>query len=1171
MKESAHRGRRAAGATGRSIRLVRAPGTRAAEAQLLEEIGARSAALRTAPEDLARFIYLVVPSNSLRLHLGARLVREHGAQAGVRIVTLRMLAHELLRRGKRRVRDGSALLPILARRLASEMPVLHSTLSEMQDGYGAILAPLNDLLDAGFDPEQHLQPLLDAIAKRNLGRAGERASAVVHVAAALQREFGERGLLGRAGLFREALAAFKAQPDLLPGRGLWVYGYADITGTQGDLLCALLEATRGCIILNAPPDPADPSRIDAGAAFLTRLQNRVLQLADVEVQDRTGDEALRSKDAPAEGPSRRELLPAEPTLLQAPGIQAEVRETAERIARMLEEEPELADEEIGVVVRDLALYLDALRAQFDRVGVAYSGAPGRAVIAGPGIRPVQALLDLLDSRNPPSVDRWLDAEAELAPGLSGDLRLAFHAMGKRTLEQVADIKVSPRGYPLPVRRGVDEQEGEGGSRAPRRRLAADDLERACGSVRAALEVLGERPGRAPLAEHLAWLNNFVVRALGWRKEDESKRAFDAKLRALLEELEGGNVLAGEEFLVLLGRGLRSLGFEPLGADHGRGAGGGVRVLSAIEARGHSFRRLFVLGMNRGVFPRGIGEDPLLPDLLRTQLESVLPDIPIKRRSHDEERHLFAELCSSSPDLTLSYTWVSDDGKEQTPSPFIERLRLVRGQEEIPRTPEWMHERARPLPPDELLALLGASAKPQHRVLLFEAALAAGHDDLVRASPARRADAPPAASSGSSDSSSSADSAACPRPPSPGAWAAGRVAAALAVGGGLRGRELGAHFGLFGAGAVPSAAPPVSHLEQIARCPWRAFLQRELRLAPLPDTPLELPTLSPLLIGNLVHRVLERVVQEVGGRSAERIDINAPPHDIPLPGPGALETMLLEVAKELLEEEGISIPGFAYMLARLGADMVMQVLDEDFRGGVLTGVLGAELHGELEVDVAPGERFSMTFRADRVDRVPGGLLLTDYKTGKPVFGETKKQETRNRKFLDGIRQGSWLQAAAYAESAAPFAHGRYLFVGPKLESAVQISTEHLEAEETRKSREKEAGEGRKAKGRKAAEDRKSGGGFREVFRESAAHLARIRKQGAFVPRLVNAEGDVYEACARCDLQSACNQGDVGARRRLHDWLERRAALLAEKDPERAQPIDPVELALLRVMRPGDGDA
>ncbi len=1143
MKQSAQQGRRAAGAeAGRSIRLVRAAGARAAEALLLEEIGARSAELRTTPEALARFVYLVVPSNSLRLHLGARLVREHGAQAGVRIVTLRMLAHELLRRCDRRVRDGSALLPILARRLASEAPALHSTLGEMQDGYGAILAPLNDLLDAGFDAEQHLQPLLDAIESRKLGRTGERAAAVVNVAAALQREFGERGFLGRAGLFRDALAAFEARPELLPQRGFWAYGYADITGTQGDLLCALLDATRGCIILNAPPDPADATRIDAGAAFLTRLQNRVMQLDDVEVQDHAGAPPRRRIGALAPEPQHG----AEPTLLQAPGIQAEVRETAERIARMLEEEPELQDEEIGVVVRDLAPYLGALRAQFDRVGVAYSGAPGRAVIAGPGIRPVQALLDLLDLKSPPSVDRWLDAEAELAPGLSGDLRLAFHAMGKRTLEQAAEINASPRGYPLPVRRGVDEAEGEGGSRAPRRWLQADVLERACTRMRTALEVLAERPGRAPLTEHLAWLNRFVLHALGRREEDEIKRAFDAKLRALLEEIAGSDILSGEEFLTLLGRSLRSLGFEPLGANHGRGVGGGVRVLSAIEARGHSFRRLFVLGMNRGVFPRNIGEDPLLPDLLRAQLESVLPDIPIKHRSHDEERHLFAELCSSSPELTLSYTWVSDDGKEQTPSPFVERLRLVRGQDEIPRAPEWMSERARPLPPDEVLALLGASAKPQHRAPLFEAALAAGGADLLRASPPRRAEAPPTGRAGRAEHAERGP--AHPFEPAPADWAAGRVAAALALDGGGRGGELGAHFGLFGAGAVHSAAPPVSHLEQIARCPWRAFLQRELRLAPLPDTPLELPTLSPLLIGNLVHRVLERVVQKAGGRTGDVIDVKARGSDIPIPESGALVPMMLEVARELLEEEGISIPGFETMLGRLGRELVKQILAEDGKDGVLPGVLGAELRGELTVE-AEGERFPMTFRADRVDRRWLGLVLTDYKTGKPVFGEAKKPETRSRKFLEGIQQGTWLQAAAYAESAAPFSRGRYLFVGAKLENALQISTDDLEAEE----------------------DLKNKGRFRTTFRDSAARLALIRREGAFVPRLVNADGDVYEACAHCELQSACNQGDVGARKRLDEWLEQRAPLLTKKDPEGRVRLDPVELALLHVMRPGEGDA
>ena len=76
---------------------------------------------------------------------------------------------------------------------------------------------------------------------------------------------------------------------------------------------------------------------------------------------------------------------------------------------------------------------------------------------------------------------------------------------------------------------------------------------------------------------------------------------------------------GKQIAHLLARNLTSAGALPLG-----GAGGGVQVLSVMEARARTFDHLFVLGMNRDVFPRSIREDPLLGDSLRRSLADMLP-------------------------------------------------------------------------------------------------------------------------------------------------------------------------------------------------------------------------------------------------------------------------------------------------------------------------------------------------------------------------------------------------------------------------------------------------------------------------------------------------------------------------------------------------------------------
>src|SRR5262249_35070485 len=82
-----------------------------------------------------------------------------------------------------------------------------------------------------------------------------------------------------------------------------------------------------------------------------------------------------------------------------------------------------------------------------------------------------------------------------------------------------------------------------------------------------------------------------------------------------------------EMALLLERALEAAEPPRLG-----GEGAGVQVLSATHARGCTFEHLFVLGMNRDVFPRGFAEDALMPDTLRRRLRDVLPEMPVKERA-----------------------------------------------------------------------------------------------------------------------------------------------------------------------------------------------------------------------------------------------------------------------------------------------------------------------------------------------------------------------------------------------------------------------------------------------------------------------------------------------------------------------------------------------------------
>jgi hypothetical protein len=174
--------------------------------------------------------------------------------------------------------------------------------------------------------------------------------------------------------------------------------------------------------------------------------------------------------------------------------------------------------------------------------------------------------------------------------------------------------------------------------------------------------------------------------------------------------------------------------------------------------------------------------------------------------------------------------------------------------------------------------------------------------------------------------------------------------------------------------------------------------------------------------------------------------------------------------------------------------------------VLHGVLGSEVHGELEVRDARGRQRRVRFRADRSD---AGLRLTDYKGGKDPSDGQKTEASRRKKLLEGVAAGTWLQAAAYAFADPGVALGRYFFAKPELpEDAAELSVAHDDPE------------------------------VREAFAGSVAALLGAFDLGSFVPRLVTPDGvREPQTCEWCAVSQACVRGDSAARRRLLRFVER----------------------------------
>jgi superfamily I DNA/RNA helicase len=1029
--------------------VVVAHGARAVEELLLRQL---EEMLPTSPEELLHPVRVVVPSRSLRLHLSQTLVRRFGAVAGILVQTLHRVACEIVERAHERPPRGRGAFHLLVRKVAGDEALLRDALEDLEDGYGSVAATVRDLLDAGFEPAHEdatLEKLDDLRAGPVAGPVLERAQAVVRVAARVCRASDELGVGSSAALLRRAAELLAQDPDgLLPSRMIVVHGFADATGLAVDLIQALMRHCRARVLLDRPPDAAKPTVEDLGASFSDRFRDRLAGVAPV----------LESEAGFGRAP-RLELV-------AAPDREAEVRVVTERIRRLLISGTR--PEAVAVVARDLQTYSSTLRCHFDRLGVPCSGVGTR--VAAPLAVRCRALVALLASGGQTPVEQWLQA---LAPsGLSGDVLTGLRSLGLGLLADVARLEVADlNDVPIPVlvgwRDGRGDADDEG--RARRRRLPREELELWWRRARAAVEVFDTWPATATAEAHL----NHSLELLESMAWDEKPLWLDTVRRALAEEAAdqpAGWDLERPEWVLLARRRLEGEGRVPLG-----GQGGGVQLLTVTEARARTFGALFVLGLNRDVFPRVIREDALLPDTVRTRLVEVLDDMPVKERGWDEERYLLAQLLSAAEEVVLSWHR-SAGGKEVAPSPVLSRLRTVDSVsiEDVPAAWATGDDRGGVRPAFEHSVLTGLTGDRKRWDGTLARALSEGRQRCgvaMSASTAQRV-----------------------------ARARRELLEELDP---VRPcHDLGPLTGCIG--SIADKDPrrrrlAVTLLEGMARCPWQVLVSRLLGVGRAPDPLFELPTADPLLVGSVVHQVLETVVVRViesGGDVAEAIERG--PAEVPWPAVAELEGMIEEAARDVARREGLGHVGIDRVLVELVWPYLEMARRADWPAGVAPQVLGSEVWGTAHVEDA---RVDLVFRADRVDRDQDGLLFTDYKTGKPMS---------QKGLLKSVARGTSLQAAAYCAGArGEPSRGRYLYLKPDPESpqeaGAEIAIDSSQAEPARH------------------------------FAEAVAVLMEAWRRGAFVPRLTEWEKD-REApwCRYCEVEEACLRGDSGFRRRLLQW-------------------------------------
>lgn len=966
-------------------RIFTAHGPQQAEALLLKNVLADVRLSAAKPQLLAKPLLVVVPSSELRLSLILRLAAA-GATLGVEVQTLHSVALQLHRNAGNDTTSRSLLSEVLARRAIEQQPGLCSSFQPLADGLGLVASTVRDLLSSGWAADAGVAAGVESGAGAMEGPsvgAGAGAGAVsTQTEETLAAASQTAKLMQLHGVRRPGdLQAQAAQlvNEHLHARAVWVHGFADVTGQSKTLIQALWNWGAN-LIVDLPPDPAFDGE-DRGGRFARRFVRKIcnVELGEVNIPP---TEVKRN-------------------FFHTSGTADEVREVVHRIRVLLADSHsnshsnssgrcnKNSPERIGVVVRNFATYAADVRYWFEELGVPFRSGSAPAG-SFPDNRRMQAAIEVLQRGAEASVDRWLDALSRSAKGQTlaskaEDFRIAMRTLGVAHLQQAAKLQAAKIAgdsgiYRLPVRTKVSEESAEvevgaeqetRSIRSKTRYLTIAQLTLDIGLLQQTLERQQAWPCQAPLAEHAEYARLAFEKDFGWRANDDW-----VHLLTSLAELDGPEQeYSREEFMVLLSRSAKDFGGENAEAN-----AGGVAILDFTQARARTFDHLFILGLNRGVVPRSINDDSVLPDSQRAKLQFLLPDLQQKSQAHDEERYLFAQLCASAPNLTLSWLRADDDGKELAPSPYLQRI--------------WLAGRAGEA--EEL-----AFAVPRLRSALFN----------NQQQPLNRKEAPQYfALRGERgnwrqllalDHSATRHAVLDEYEPDYAVPAQREIA-----------KTVGPYLGWIGARKTSPERVFVTRLEAIARCPWRTLLASRLRLEPIADPMHDLPSTDALMVGNVVHEALELLIKDQGS-------------EVPRPKPSAVQEALAASALKVALGEELRLQGMIDALAAQAEPFLQRAVNFEWpQPDFVLPVEGCEVTETTTVNWNDLS-FELSFRADRVDSGETGLIYTDYKASKPLTS-AKGDATRAANHLKEVQQGTRLQATAYATSSTG-AVGRYLFL------------------------------------------------------------------------------------------------------------------------------------------------
>ena len=640
--------------------------------------------------DLLCPLLIVAPSDALLRHLKIMLARQrHLSLVNVHLLTFHQLTARLFSEingaDRSHLRDDLFFEEVLRQLIRTQQPGTEAFagLEDRAGGCAALWQTLRDLRDGMVDPQVAAEAIGDGLAAR---KGSERTAQLLLLLQTLSRFCVDAEINDQSDLDKFAARHAPASPFLAQFPQIFYYGFYDLTQVQIDFFHAVAQSFPTTLffpLLRTRPNPPAWS-------FAERFYERHVQgLNSAPARERVAAEeraaplavTLFSDNDAAATPS----LPGSwrCTIANAFGVHDEVAAAAKEILRLVDAGG-LAFSDIGVIARSLEGYGAAIKEVFRDHHIPISGEIEEPLAQFPLTKAVILLLNLpaknflrsqvIDLLSSPYFN--CPADAALArPDLwdlaSRELAICKGVHEWRRLRQF-------------TRRGIVISQPGGDNEAHVIKISAAHLECLADTVEALAADLSSLPAAASWSDFAEAWRQLVKKYLGITAdadapEPRAEASLNENILALLGQIATLDAVTdqvssndfSQTFQHWLERSIRA----PSAAH-----ADGVTVLNATAARGLSFRALFILGLNEGVFPRTIREDAFLRDRDRELLDCDLGfKVNPKLAAFDEEKLIFTLLVGAAQErLYCSFQRADEGGRALAPSWYLAELKRALG-------------------------------------------------------------------------------------------------------------------------------------------------------------------------------------------------------------------------------------------------------------------------------------------------------------------------------------------------------------------------------------------------------------------------------------------------------------------------------------------------------------